>query len=77
MDTVEAELVNTVVVVVGGTRPSVLPAQVQQFLSRFFQVGEEEAMVMCYHPVDFLIHFTSRQSANCVLHALTLEGAQS
>jgi hypothetical protein len=33
-------------------------------------------VVMHYHPVDFLICFTSRQSVDRVLHALALEGAE-
>jgi hypothetical protein len=33
-------------------------------------------MVVRYHPVDFLIQFTSRQVAIRILHALALEGVE-
>jgi hypothetical protein len=33
-------------------------------------------MVVRYHPMDFLIRFTSCQEANRILHALTSEGVE-
>jgi hypothetical protein len=61
---------------VGGTRPAITAAQVQEHLETFFHVPAQHVRVRRYFPDDFLLVFNSRTTADRVLHAPPLEGTE-
>ncbi|CAL4956555.1 unnamed protein product [Urochloa decumbens] len=70
IDTAEAKLPScALVAMVGGTGPSVHPAQVGRSLEELYVLLPDEYTVYRFHPEDFLVEFTSTAAANCVLHA--------
>jgi hypothetical protein len=69
MEAVEAELATTLVGMVGGTRPSVSPAEVQAHLAAHFHVAVHEVHVHYSQPDDFLLLFSDISMAYRVLHA--------
>ncbi|CAD6271194.1 unnamed protein product [Miscanthus lutarioriparius] len=64
----EDELGLALVACVGGTRPSVSPAIVRQFLSDCFRMGIEDAKVLGHDPKDFVVRFRRREDRDRVLH---------
>jgi hypothetical protein len=75
MDVAEADLVNALVIVVGGSRPTVSPAQVALLLTTFYRVGEHKVHVHRSSSDDFLLLFAARQTADIVLNATPPVGA--
>jgi hypothetical protein len=76
IDVVEASLSTTLVAMVGGARPTVTPSQVYTYLDRYFNVAGHEVQVRRAQPDDFLLVFTSGNTASRVLHAAIPKGAE-
>jgi hypothetical protein len=70
MDVAEAELANAMIATIGGTRPTMLPAQVRQYLSHFFHIQDGNIQIKRYSRADFLLIFASRQLVDQALHAV-------
>jgi hypothetical protein len=66
----EAAMSCALVTVIGGSRPAVSSAQVEQLLITRYAVGVREVQVKRYSRADFLLIFTSRALADQVLHTL-------
>jgi hypothetical protein len=58
---VEEELVNALVAMIGRVWPLVSPAQVVEYLGRFYMVGANDVVVKRCSRADFLLVFSSRQ----------------
>jgi hypothetical protein len=71
----EADLANSLFIVVGGSRPTVSPAQVALLLTTFYRVGEHKVHVHGSSSDDFLLLFAAHQIADIVLNATPPVGA--
>jgi hypothetical protein len=67
IDDAEEALANAFVTMVGGTRPFLSPAQVADYLRRFYSVEEQSAQIKRYRGGDFLILFANCATADHVL----------
>jgi hypothetical protein len=70
IDAAEAALSHALVAMVGGPCPSVLPAEVMEYLCSHFHVREQEVLIRRSCPDDFLLIFSNAAAAERVQHPL-------
>jgi hypothetical protein len=64
MDAVKVELMNGLMVMMGGVRSLVSPDQIHQHISQFYQVTVYQVQVKWYSRADFLLIFSNRLLAD-------------
>jgi hypothetical protein len=76
MDTAEARFNQGLVAVVGGSKPTVTPAQIQAVLQLHYQVAEGMVQAHRYQAEVFLLVFQDQLKADWVLHTIQSHGAE-